>query len=73
MLLLASAIFASCIEEFDETNFAPAVEVVSPEPGTVFSEGELVTLQAQVSDGTSFPAELFVRWQSDLDGVIFEG
>jgi hypothetical protein len=73
LLFSAMLLYTSCIEEFDETNFAPTAELVSPEPGTVFSEGELVTLHAQVSDGTSFPAELFVRWQSDVDGVLFEG
>ncbi|MBM4393610.1 MAG: hypothetical protein FJ090_20995, partial [Deltaproteobacteria bacterium] len=65
---------ATCTAEVLYTvGSAPSIELETPLPGEVINEGEALTFSALVSDGEDSPGDLLVTWESDLDGVFYEG
>jgi hypothetical protein len=52
---------------------APAVRIVEPLDGAVLADDADLALVAWVEDDRDDPADLAVRWESDVDGVIAEG
>jgi hypothetical protein len=51
----------------------PVIDMESPVSGDVVNEGDSVTFSALVSDGEDMPADLWVTWESSLDGLLYEG
>jgi len=47
---------------------APTLEIISPENGVWYNEGDLVTFEVFVSDNEDNPTDLDISW--DLDGVV---
>jgi len=54
-------------------NQEPTVSVTSPPNGTEYDEGDLVVFAAQVDDDRDANDELWLLWQSDIDGLLEEG
>ena len=52
-------------------NKAPSVAILNPPDGSEYDEGEVVTLQAIVSDDSTDPEALIVYWSSDIDGELY--
>ncbi len=48
----------------------PSVSLDLPGEGELFSQGDLVTFQAQVSDSEDAPTDLDLSWSSSVDGII---
>ncbi|MBI2339568.1 MAG: hypothetical protein HYU99_04245, partial [Deltaproteobacteria bacterium] len=53
-------------------NQAPEIEILAPAEGEAFYEGQLISLEVQVSDEEDAPELLSVSWESDLDGPLVE-
>jgi hypothetical protein len=49
---------------------APSITIDSPSSGAIFSEGELISFIATISDSQDLASDLLVDWVSDLDGTI---
>ena len=71
-MFLSLFVFA-CVEAFEIVNFSPTLTVTSPENGTVFNEGEVITIEGFVEDDLSRGGSIIYRWKSDKDGLIYEG
>lgn len=54
-------------------NTAPTASIVSPPDGSTFPAGELVELYGLARDAQTDPANLAVRWESSIDGLLDEG
>jgi len=54
-------------------NTEPTVSVTSPPNGSEYDEGTLVAFAAMVDDDRDANDELYLLWQSDIDGVLEEG
>ncbi len=52
---------------------APTIELESPADGEVVAEGEALVFTALVADGEDAPGDLLVRWESSVDGLLYEG
>ena len=50
----------------------PTIVLDAPVDGEVVNEGESVAFAATVADGEDRPADLVVRWEDDLDGLLSE-
>ena len=55
------------------TNTPPTLQVISPENGSVVSQGDLVSLQANANDNEEGDVSQTVAWSSNLDGAIGTG
>jgi hypothetical protein len=53
-------------------NEPPSVTRLTPGDGEVFNEREAVVFTAEVSDAEDPPDALTVRWESSLDGLLWE-
>ena len=62
----------ACFPQIDDRNFPPSMTIVSPEDGATFNEGEIVTIEATVSDESLLSGGVNLQWISDLDGVLQE-
>ncbi len=51
----------------------PEVTLETPLPGEVVNEGEGLSFSAIVSDREDVAGDLTVRWESDRDGLLYEG
>ena len=51
----------------------PTITLALPVAGTVALLGDAVQLETEVSDADSASTELVLHWESDLDGVFYEG
>ena len=51
----------------------PSVTITDPLDGDVHDEGSPALLAGLVEDPEDLPGELWVRWESDRDGVLAEG
>ncbi len=51
-------------------NQAPIASILSPSSGSLFSEGQDVTVSGQVQDPDDAPETLQVEWFSDVDGSL---
>lgn len=51
----------------------PEVTLETPLPGEVSNEGEGIAFRALVSDREDVAGDLTVRWESDRDGLLYEG
>ena len=56
-----------------EADAPPSLIIEGPVSGTVVAEQADLLLEALVSDREDAPADLLVRWSSDVDGVVGEG
>ena len=63
----------ACIESFEIINYSPTLTITSPMGGEVFNEGELITVEGSVVDDLSRGGSIKYTWNSDKDGLIFEG
>ena len=54
-------------------NEAPICTLISPQDGSVFMQGDLVTLAASVTDINQSSDTLDVHWSSSIDGDLFSG
>ena len=65
---------ATCTAEILYTvGSPPEIEVESPVSGDVVNEGDPVTFTAVVRDGEDVAGDLWVAWESSLDGLLYEG
>jgi hypothetical protein len=65
---------ATCTAEVVYTvGSPPTIDLENPTTGEVVNEGEAVTFTALVSDGEDVPGDLWVTWESSLDGLLYEG
>lgn len=62
----------ACFRQVDDRNFPPSMTIVSPEDGTTFNEGEIVTIEATIFDESLLYGGVSLQWISDLDGVLQE-
>ena len=67
-----SFLFA-CFPELAERNFPPSLEIQTEIDGTIHREGSPIEVELTLSDNGAGLETLEVLWQSDLDGVVFEG
>jgi hypothetical protein len=51
----------------------PSIELELPTDGEVVNEGEALAFRAAVSDAEDVADDLWVTWESDVDGVFHEG
>lgn len=51
----------------------PSIVLEAPLDGEVVNEGEALTFTALVTDGEDVPGDLWVTWESDIDGVFAAG
>ena len=49
-------------------SYAPTVDILLPESGAGYAEGEEITFSAHVADQETPPQELDIRWLSSVDG-----
>jgi hypothetical protein len=54
-------------------NQAPEASITTPPDGSPYEEGDLVTFSGMVDDDRDPSNELWLLWQSDLDGLLDEG
>ena len=54
-------------------NAAPTVEVTAPTSGEVVNEGENLLFAAVVTDNEDAASDLWLTWETDIDGVIHAG
>lgn len=65
---------ATCTAELVYTvGSAPTIELEAPAPGEVANEGDNLTFSAIVSDNEDAASDLWVTWESDIDGLFYEG
>jgi hypothetical protein len=65
---------ATCTAEVVYTvGAAPSIDLERPVDGDVVNQGETLTFTALVADGEDVPGDLWVTWESSLDGVLYEG
>ncbi len=65
---------ATCTAEILYTvGSPPEIEVESPVSGDIVNDGDLVTFTAVVRDGEDVAGDLWVAWESSLDGLLYEG
>ena len=64
----------SCVAGLDWTVATPpSIDLELPVFDEVVNEGDTVTFTALVSDGEDVPGDLWVTWESSLDGLLEEG
>ena len=56
-----------------EANVAPQVIIITPQNGSSFIEGDLITLQATASDNEDGDVTTAITWSSNIDGAIGAG
>jgi hypothetical protein len=62
--------FVACFPIMETRNFPPSLEIVSPENGTIYNEGEMIYIEALVSDEALLEGGVSLQWQSDVDGLL---
>ena len=62
----------ACFPEFQSRNFAPELEITAPADGSLYNEGELIQVEAIVTDEGLMDGTISLQWQSDLDGLLHE-
>ncbi len=60
------------VEEGVSVGLAPTIELLFPVQPASFAPGEEVVFRATVSDDQTAAADLSVRWESDLDGLLHD-
>ena len=63
----------ACFPELPVRNFPPELEIQTEIDGTVHREGSPIEVELLLSDGSTDLKTLELLWQSDLDGIVFEG
>jgi len=71
--ILLSLLACTGDQEFTTYNTPPSIALSAPEDGASYSEGQLVTITAIVSDDQDDPDTLFVGLGTDLNGALDEG
>jgi hypothetical protein len=73
-LTVTDELGASCVAGLDWTVATPpTIDLERPASDEVANEGDTVTFTALVSDGEDVPGDLWVTWESSLDGLLYEG
>ncbi|WP_224485388.1 hypothetical protein [Robertkochia aurantiaca] len=52
---------------------APVIQPLTPEGEALFSDADLISFSAQITDDFSSSGDISVSWESDLDGTLFSG
>ncbi|MEC7983593.1 MAG: hypothetical protein VX278_00435 [Myxococcota bacterium] len=61
-----------CFPSMEERNFPPHLEIISPNQESAYNEGELITVEAIVSDELLISGGISVSWSSNLNGLLHE-
>lgn len=55
-----------------EVNIAPRITLLLPSSPAEFYQGENITFSADIKDDKTPPAGITVKWESNLDGALYE-